>query len=149
MKARLYTLFLLICAITAGGSFAQCPGTYGPNLIVNGDFSAGATGFTSDYGVYYQTCPLLFPKMYMVTNAPCNFEITGDHTSGTGNAMYVNGDANDADAIAVGRGDASFEAAKVWSQTVAVTPNTLYTLSAWMANATDEAHCGCGSHPMA
>ena len=95
----------------------------GENLIVNGDFSAGNTGFTSDYN--YVTFSTAVAQYYVgpdpsawLPNAPA----CGDHTTGTGNVMNVNG----ADQLNV----------LVWSETVNVTPNTNYAFSAWLENIT-------------
>ena len=89
------------------------------NLIVNGDFSAGNTGFTSayNYTVTNQNAGEYFigpdPKAWYI-----NFDACKDHTSGTGNMMLING-ANQANV-------------NVWKQTVTVQPNTNYNFSAWV-----------------
>ena len=44
-----------------------------------------------------------------------------DHTTGSGNMMIVNADRNDVPNL------------MVWSQTLAITPNTSYDFSAWMS----------------
>ena len=91
------------------------------NLILNGDFEQGNTGFSSDY-IYnpgfagppnppfgsYDVAP--FP----VTLTPCP-----DHTGG-GNYMIVDG--------------SEFPNKLVWCQTVPVTPNTEYMLSTWVTS---------------
>ncbi len=91
----------------------------GTNLIVNGDFSAGNTGFISGYnytafntteGEYYVSP---YPQYWNSALSAC-----GDHTDGSGNMMLVNG----APAADVG----------VWSQTITVTPNTNYAFSTWI-----------------
>ena len=94
----------------------------GNNLINNGDFSAGNTGFTSQYS--YATNG--FPEgLYWVGNNPTNwhpgFISCGDHTSGTGNMMVVNG--------------SPVLNMVVWQQTITVTPNTNYAFSTWIASA--------------
>jgi len=90
------------------------------NLIVNGDFSAGNTGFSSSYT--YKTPPNTSPGQYYVsTNANLwntSMQNCGDHTTGTGNFMMVNG--------------LSVANTSVYCQTVNVTPNTNYALSAWL-----------------
>ena len=93
------------------------------NLLLNGDFESGNTGFTTDYSVGTGGTwgPIsLIETYYITTNsntAHSNFPICGDNTSGAGNMMVINGSttANQ----------------NVWCQTVAVTPNTNYLLSAW------------------
>lgn len=95
---------------------AEVPGN---NLIVNGDFSAGNTGFTSGY-VYAN--PNLTEGQYFVgTNpqawnpsmSPCT-----DHTTGNGNMMMVNGNP--------------VPNVNVWSETITVSPNTNYAFSTWI-----------------
>jgi len=92
------------------------------NLVDNGDFEGGNSGFTSDYG--YNPGNLVPEGVYdVLTNpqddhpgfAPCN-----DHTSGSGNMMVVNG--------------AGTPNQNVWCQTVSVMPNTQYVLSAWVTS---------------
>ena len=90
------------------------------NLIFNGDFESGNTGFYSDYtynpgnlvpeGVYDI---LPNPQTAHPSFAPCT-----DHTSGGGNMMAVNG--------------AGTPNQNVWCQTVNVDPGTLYAFSAWV-----------------
>lgn len=115
---------------TSGAGTYTCTvtdfGTSG-ELVVNGDFSTGATGFTSDYvpgfgGTYGL---LSAAGTYAVSTNPqlthVNFQSFGDHTTGNGNMLVVNG------ADVLGQ--------NVWCQTVAVTPNTDYAFSAWLASA--------------
>ncbi|RYZ41824.1 MAG: PKD domain-containing protein, partial [Sphingobacteriales bacterium] len=91
----------------------------GANLIVNGDFSQGNTGFFSDY---FSSVINTTEGQYHVGVNPRNWNggmsDCTDHTSGTGNMMMVNG-APTADAI-------------VWRQTVSVQPNTNYAFSTWI-----------------
>jgi len=105
-------------------------------LVVNGDFEAGNTGFSSAYGFrnpYLNSPPAdapssgtpgssLWPEnLYGIgTNARyyhTNFWGQQDHTSGDGNFMIVNGYTDSGVAI--------------WEQTVNVEPNTNYYFSAW------------------
>jgi gliding motility-associated-like protein len=92
----------------------------GSNLIVNGDFEAGNSGFTSDY---VESPGNLVPEgVYEVLDNPQNshpgFQPCDDHTSGSGNMMAVNG--------------AGTPNLNVWCQTVPVMPNTQYAFSAWV-----------------
>ncbi len=93
------------------------------NLIANGDFSSGNTGFSSGY-VY--ASPNTAEGQYFVgTNAqswnggmaPC-----GDHTTGSGNMMLVNG--------------ATTANVSIYCQTVNVQPNTDYAFSTWLQTVT-------------
>jgi gliding motility-associated-like protein len=91
----------------------------GNNLIANGNFSAGNTGFTSDYRL---ASPNVTEGEYTVgANAQAwnqSMSNCGDHTSGNGNMMIVNGSpvAN----------------AVVWRQTINITSNTNYAFSTWI-----------------
>ena len=93
----------------------------GNNLVVNGDFESGNTGFTSDY--VHNPVSLVAEGVYAVTPNPNNqhpgFQPCGDHTSGSGQMMAVNG--------------AGTPGQNVWCQTITVLPNTSYVFSAWVA----------------
>lgn len=94
------------------------------NFVNNGDFEAGNTGFSSSYTYVAPTPNALQPEgLYTVTTNPNNvhtgFASFGDHTTGTGNMMVINGASSPIN---------------VWCQTIAVTPNTDYDFSAWAAN---------------
>jgi gliding motility-associated-like protein len=97
------------------------------NVITNGDFSAGNTGFNTDYtlGTGGPWGLLSNPNTYAISTSPSNvhnnFQPCGDHTTGTGNMMIVNG--------------ASTPNSNVWCQTVNVSPNTDYSFSCWISNA--------------
>ena len=91
----------------------------GNNIIANGDFSNGNTGFTSDY--IYAT-PNITEGQYFVGPNPqawnASLSNCKDHTTGTGNMLLVNG--------------APTPDVNVWKQTVTVTPNTNYAFSTWI-----------------
>lgn len=95
--------------------------SYGSNLIANGNFSAGNTGFSSQY--YYTGNNTTDAEYFVGTNPQAwyfaHFPCT-DHTSGNGNMMLVNGSAT-----------ADLE---VWKTTVAVIPNTNYSFSTWISS---------------
>lgn len=68
------------------------------NLVTNGNFNAGNTGFSSNYQFSH---PILIPKKYDVVNSAgalssCTGWTLADHTScsGSGNFMVVNGNTN-------------------------------------------------------
>jgi hypothetical protein len=106
---------LLATALAVGAQTGQ-------NLVINGDFESGNTGFTSGYTLG----DVSGPGAYTIGTNPstatgafgdwCN---CGDHTSGTGKMMIVNGATN--------------AALPIWEETVAVTPSTTYTFSYWGA----------------
>lgn len=94
------------------------------NLIANGNFEAGNTGFTSDYA--YSPENIGPDTAYDILRNPANAHHLGvsygDHTSGSGFMMAVNGPLPPND-------DAT-----VWSQNVTVAPNTNYSFSVWTSN---------------
>ena len=91
----------------------------GNNVINNGNFSNGNTGFTSEYSY---ANPNITEGQYFVGTNPQTWNASMsnciDHTTGNGNMMLVNG-APAADI-------------NVWKQTVTVTPNTNYAFSTWI-----------------
>lgn len=103
--------------------YALNSSSLGANLITNGDFTNGNTGFSSSYtytssgfnaGVYYVGSSITAWHSGMT---PCT-----DHTTGGGKMLLVNG--------------AQQQNVKVWSQTLSVTPNTNYAFSAWLQTIT-------------
>jgi hypothetical protein len=93
------------------------------NLVTNGDFEAGNSGFTSDYS--YSPGGNSTEGQYTVSANPSGwngaFLSRGDHTSGSG-LMYVGNGAPNAGDI-------------VWkSGSIALTSNTLYFFEAFVMN---------------
>ena len=90
--------------------------------IINGDFEAANTGFTSEYS--FATTNTTEGE-YTVRPDPQNwnpsFSAIPDHTSGTGNMLVVNG-APTSDKV-------------VWEQTITVDAGTDYAFSAWVSTA--------------
>ena len=111
---------------TAAGTYICTASLLSNDLVVNGNFTAGNTGFTSNYtlGTGGSWGLVSNPGTYAVTTSPnlahSNFFSFGDHSSGTGNMLVCNGSAIANDIV--------------WSQTITVTPNTNYNFSAWMAS---------------
>lgn len=98
-----------------------------PNLVVNGDFSGGNIGFSSDY-TYVVDIPNVQNEMnpegtYAVVNNPnlvhAGFSACSDHTGGNGNMMVINGAANLLD---------------IWCQTITINEDSWYNVSAWVAS---------------
>ncbi len=101
------------------------------NYVVNGNFNAGATGFTTSYipgtgGTYGL---LSNEGQYAVTSNPnlvhTNFVSFFDHTTGVAagsSMMVING--------------AAASNVNVWCQTITVIPNSFYDFSAWGASTT-------------
>jgi gliding motility-associated-like protein len=88
------------------------------NLVVNGDFSIGNTGFSSQLAA--GAAPLSSGS-YLVTNTSLNAgpqtSDCKDHTNAAGNMMVVS---------------STNTAASLWNQTVTITPNTNYIFSCWI-----------------
>lgn len=110
------TLGAISAAVLLGSSAVAA------NLVVNGDFEAGDTGFGSDYG--FATVNGSAAQYGIVTNPRAwngAFREFGDHTTGTTNMMIVNGGTATDDVV--------------WRQSIAVNPNTDYDFSLWVQNA--------------
>jgi gliding motility-associated-like protein len=96
----------------------------GNELITNGDFSSGNTSFSSGY--IYTPPPNTAASQYFVsTGAQVStwnggMFSAGDHTSGSGNLMMVNGSGT--------------PGTNVFCQTIAVNPNTNYNFSTWVSS---------------
>jgi hypothetical protein len=108
---------LLTCALGAG-SAAAAP----VNLIANSDFEAGATGFDSDYAFVTRIQNVSNVKVSPHINDafsanPSRGSRGGDHTTGSGLALFVNGSQDSTSAF--------------WRQTVATTPGAEYEFRAW------------------
>jgi len=104
----------------------QAPRLLAQNLLVNGDFEAGNTGFTSDYT--YSPGNIASEGTYDVVRNPHDSHpggaSFGDHTSGTGLMLAANGASN--------------TNLVVWRQSVAVAANTTYEFSGWGASWGDD-----------
>jgi len=103
----------------------------GVNLVTNGDFAAGNTGFGSSYifrDSTYSNPPntpygaLSVESNYTVVSKPKTvhtlFATCGDHSTGHGLQMVVNG--------------AGIAGVVIWSQSIAVVPSTTYQFSYWV-----------------
>ena len=96
----------------------------GVELVNNGNFSGGNSGFSSSYSYcFWPNC--LSPEGYYTVDNDPSFYNGGycscpDHTSGSGNMMIVNG------AVTAG--------VSVWCQTIAVNPGTNYDFSTWVTS---------------
>jgi hypothetical protein len=106
-------------ALLLGASHARA------GLIVNGDFEQGNTGFTTQYT--FSPGDIGPAQSYDVVDNPAHsrpHDISpisyGDHTTGHGLMMAVNG--------------AEVPNVLVWGETVAVSPHTTYQFSAWISS---------------
>lgn len=113
----------------------------GASVVTNGDFSASTStstsrGFTSDYTFISSTnnchnccCGALSAEgTYAINTNPnnihTNFASMGDHTSGSGNMLIVNG--------------AAAANVVVWKQNIIVQANTDYVFSVWVTSVNDQ-----------
>ena len=97
--------------------------SHAQNLVINGDFTAGNTAFTNGYVLDCSAGPIGEQRYCVGINPNAvhgAWSACGDHTTGTGNMMILNG--------------TSTPNVKVWEQTVAVLPNTCYKFCAWGAS---------------
>jgi gliding motility-associated-like protein len=89
------------------------------NLATNGDFTAGNTGFSSDYSFASSNAAT---GQYWIGSNPVSWNsglsACHDHTTGTGNMLMIK--------------TSSAPKAKIWSTKVNVTPNTDYMFSTWL-----------------
>ena len=96
------------------------------NLVVNGDFESGNSGFSSSYNPVNFVSPtaLWDPGYYAIGNSPndyhSNFYTCTDHSSGSGKMYIANG--------------SSSPNTTIWSQTISVQANTNYNFTAWVAS---------------
>ncbi len=111
--------------INSAGTYI-CTGTIlSADLIANGNFSLGTSDFSSSYSIGTGgTYGLLsLASTYCVSTNPSTahtaFPSFGDHTSGNGPMLLVNG--------------SGVPNSSVWCQNVTVTPNTDYNFSTWVA----------------
>jgi len=120
---RLLTSLTLAAAAVAlypaALSILATPAQASSNLVVNGDFELGNTGFTSDYNYYTGGDP--GPSWETVgTNGQVNngaWNSGGDHTTGTGNFLIVDGN-----------GDST---KSMWNESIGVQTGHTYEVSGW------------------
>ena len=107
---------------------------YSQDLIENGDFSNGNTSFSTDY-TYNVTPSLagneLVEGQYSIGTNPAPMHVNwvncGDHTTGTGNMMLVNGSET--------------AGQNAWCQTINIMPNTEYAFSVWVTSVDPNGPC--------
>lgn len=118
-QALVYRSLLVLCVFLLLIGFSRHAVA---NLVVNGDFELGNTGFSTDYG--YSPGDIGPEGVYDVVYDPSvvhRFAFSyKDHTSGSGLMMAVNGSASSGKVV--------------WSQTIPVNPSTNYVFSAWVSN---------------
>jgi hypothetical protein len=98
-------------------------------LVTNGNFNLGNTGFTSAYGFVSSAANIaankkgLYPEGRYAVDTSAGFyhnNFTGYGNGGSGNFMIVNG--------------ATIAGQSVWSQTISVLPNTAYDFSTFISS---------------
>lgn len=119
---------MMIClmSLMVASAQAQCPG----NLIVNGDFESGNTGFSSDYTYTAPGYDALWPEAYYTVYTNTNdagwvhhlWTDYGDHTTGSELMLIVNG----AEFVTEG------SEPNVWGQDVTVEENRTYVLTYYL-----------------
>lgn len=98
------------------------------NLVFNGDFSLGNNGFTTEYTQVDNPNPFGVQSSYNIVTNPnlwfSPFASCGDHTTGNGNLMVLDGSTDPTGNI------------KAWcaGTPIAVVPNTNYTFSYYVAS---------------
>ncbi|WP_018343639.1 OmpA family protein [Cytophaga aurantiaca] len=143
--------FIIICTIfLLAGNVSGQTGTkldmfgasalsviYDKNIIINGDFSNEYAGWDFDKGsggyhirydgvsnpsdIQVGTNPAMFNKGSFGVRG---FDTYGDHTTGNGNFLMVDGKCNS-------------NYIKIWKQTVTIVPNTYYLFSIWVSSLKD------------
>jgi hypothetical protein len=123
MKSDLgWTAFRVIGALGLMTTAVAMEAQTGQNLVINGDFESGNHGFTTGYTLGDVSVPgtyFIGPNPSTAQGAMGDWCNCGDHTTGKGNMMIVNG--------------ATSATLPVWEQTVSVAPSTNYTFSYWGA----------------
>ena len=128
MKA-IRILTLITALLCAAALWAMSGVSSAANLIVNADFSAGATSFSSAYTnktAVVGNQALYDTGSYAITSNP-NLK----HDQAASYFDHTSGNASGAMLAANGSGVAG---TVVWEQVVTVTPATLYDFSAWLSS---------------
>lgn len=98
---------------------------FSANSIINGDFESLNTGFSSDY--VYSQGSILNQGTYDIVSDPFNDHYAAtsfkDHTYGDGSGLML-----------AANGSSTIGYPILWSETIAVTANTNYDFSAWVAS---------------
>ena len=118
-------LSFLAATVLAAAALATSAGA--SNLVINGDFTNGNIGFDSDY---YPLVPTTPPATYAIDTNPnavhSSWASFGDHTTGSGAMMIVNG--------------AEVAGETVWGQAgITVEAHTEYFFSTWIATTFNDA----------
>lgn len=116
MRSLIITLTGVLILATLAGK------THG-TLVSNGDFELGNEGFSTDYS-YSPGSLWIGDATYTVDTDPRNVHggaaSYGDHTTGIGNMLIVNGNSSE---------DNTF-----WQQSISVSPGIDYVFSYWLSS---------------
>lgn len=120
-------IFFVICSFSVNAQ--MCPPKAGTDVIVNGDFEAGTTGFTNDFTLCPGACSGSLPGDNYVIGTNPNTYNSGyfanmqDHTPGAGKNNMLIFDFNNASTNSA-----------VYKTTVTAKAGKTYFFSAWFAN---------------
>lgn len=121
--------FTVTVRCDSASTACPCPNMMvaGPNLVVNGNFSAGNTGFASDYTYYTPATSPSITGGYTVCDSISaystnNYWYCTDHTTGSPTGLFL-----------VCDGSASATAA-AWRQTFTIAANRIYNLCFYAKN---------------
>jgi hypothetical protein len=112
-----------VISVALGFSLLMFPASAkAANIITNGDFELGNVGFISDYQF---TSGAGYTGVYFINNNTYwpYWASYGDHTTGSGNMMIVDGTSEDYK--------------EFWKQSVNVDSNNTYKFSIWTASSSD------------
>jgi len=121
MSSLKYLLVLLSCS-------AVFPVAHASNLITNGDFESGMSGFSTDYSPSANgciSCAGVSTNTLTWYYAPGYVEVFNDHTTGTGMMLLYDPPA-------------SPSSWRIWYQDVSVEAGKSYTFSGWAREANSE-----------
>jgi hypothetical protein len=112
-RKKLLASFLSLLGLLSAGSSAA-------TMLANGDFSLGNSGFSTGYSYISPTGGWSYAGQFTVGSDPNAFMVLGssfgDHTSGSGLMMIVDG---------------STSRATVWQENITVTPGSTYDFTGW------------------
>ncbi|MCF7676418.1 MAG: VPDSG-CTERM sorting domain-containing protein [Akkermansiaceae bacterium] len=136
--------------LLSGVFLTACAGTASAISIVNGDFEAGNTGFSSGYTyVSPGSNALQPPSVYTVDTNPNtshpSFYSMGDHTNGTGKMMIVNGDDVGGKTVWSGTADTNLTVGDIYAFSfwvASVYPDSPALLEALVTLTTGDQHLG-------
>lgn len=114
-------------ALAATAALLLAPAAGAQNLIVNGSFEAGNTGFSTQYSFTNSGCigcVGIKPTTLGWYNVPSLVQSYGDHTSGSGQMLQYDPPTGGSP--------------KIWAQTVSVDVGVPYLFTGWLREANNE-----------